>query len=279
MMAPVCVACRLLLLVPLVFVLFLSTVCKNVDSLLVYDRQTLLNIRSATNDLVNYDQSEQRTSLPFVSAIPFYLWCTPVPLFRRRRYRHRGKRSGLLVKIKRYLAKCFWINHYTTLAENKLDRRRVISWHSMDSVNTGLITLISRDVDVPPPRSPRLRRGGVNLQSLRPLDREPLMAEGLTPTRIALVNARSLTNKSFILNDFFTSRALDFLCVTETWLNASELSSLFHVFSEVLPIDCTYFNSPRSSGRGGGVATIFKEKFECHQLSSDIYSSFELNIF
>lgn len=167
------------------------------------------------------------------------------------------------------------VNHYTTLAENKLDRRRIISWHSMDSVYTGLITLVSRDMDVPPPRSPRLRRGGVNLQSLRPLDREPLMAEGLTPTRIALVNARSLTNKSFILNDFFTSRALDFLCVTETWLNASELS----VFSEVLPIDCTYFNSPRFSGRGGGVATIFKEKFECRQLSSDINSSFELNIF
>lgn len=145
----------------------------------------------------------------------------------------------------------------------------------MDPVYTGLITLVGRDVDVPPPRSPRLCRGGANLQSLRPLDREPLMAEELTPTRIALVNARSLTNKSFIFNDFFTSRALDFLCVTETWLNARELS----VFSEVLPIDCTFFNSPRSSGRGGGVATIFKEKFECRQLSSDIYSSFELNIF
>lgn len=105
-MAPVYAACRLLLLVPLVFVLFLSTICKNVDSLLVYDRQTLLNIRSATNDLVNYDRSEQRTSLPFASTIPFYLWRAPVPLFWRRRYRRRGKCRGLLVKIKRHLVNC-----------------------------------------------------------------------------------------------------------------------------------------------------------------------------
>ncbi len=44
------------------------------------------------------------------------------------------------------------------------------------------------------------------------------------------------------------------LCVTETWIGVGESS----VFSEVLPPNCTYFNSPRLTGRGGGVATIFK---------------------
>ncbi len=96
-----------------------------------------------------------------------------------------------------------------------------------------------------------------------------------TPIRMALVNARSLVNKSFYFKQFFTSHALDYLCVTETWISGSDIST----FSEALPINCTYFNSLRSSGLGGWVATIFKEKCICRQLSSTNYSSFDLNIF
>lgn len=63
--------------------------------------------------------------------------------------------------------------------------------------------------------------------------------------------------------------------MTETWLSVGELSS----FSEVLQHDYTYFNSPRATGRGGRVATVFKKSFNCRQLSPDFYSSFELNMF
>lgn len=42
--------------------------------------------------------------------------------------------------------------------------------------------------------------------------------------RLGLVNARSLANKTFILNDFFTSPHLDFLLVTETWACSLNLS-------------------------------------------------------
>ncbi len=48
---------------------------------------------------------------------------------------------------------------------------------------------------------------------------------------LALINARSLTNNTFLLNYFFTSRELYFMFLAETWLQAGELISL----SELLP--------------------------------------------
>lgn len=97
------------------------------------------------------------------------------------------------------------------------------------------------------------------------------MASSPAPVRAALVNARSLVNKTFILKELFSEYNLDFLFVTETWLNVGELSP----FSELLPPDCTYFNSPRTTGRGGGLAVIFKEKYNCRLLSMITCSSFE----
>ncbi len=79
------------------------------------------------------------------------------------------------------------------------------------------------------------------------------------PTKLALVNARSLAKKTFILKDFFISLELDFLCVTETWLDVGESSSL----SELLLPECSYFNSLRTTGQGGGVATVYKSSFDC----------------
>lgn len=92
--------------------------------------------------------------------------------------------------------------------------------------------------------------------------------------KMALVNARSAVNKTFILNDFFTSRSLDFLFVTETWFTAGDVSP----FSELLPGNCTFFNSPQTVRRGGGLATNFKENFSCQALKTDAYNSFELQL-
>lgn len=128
-------------------------------------------------------------------------------------------------------------------------------------------------------RSPRFHRGGVNPRSLQLLGRAPRVASSQTispvPVRIALVNARSIANKTFSLNHFFTSCGLNFLCLTETWLNAGELSS----FLELLHLDCTYFNSPRTTGQGGGVATVFKKRSIYRQLLPAFYFSVESNIF
>ena len=38
-------------------------------------------------------------------------------------------------------------------------------------------------------------------------------------TKLALLNIRSLTNKSNLNNDFISAHGLDFMPLTETWLN------------------------------------------------------------
>ena len=97
--------------------------------------------------------------------------------------------------------------------------------------------------------------------------------------RFSLVNARSLANKSFILKDFFISQELDFPLypsLSETWMGVGASS----VFTELLPAECCFFNSPWTSGQGGGIATVFKSDFKCKQLSlSFSFTSFELRLF
>lgn len=115
-------------------------------------------------------------------------------------------------------------------------------------------------------------------RNLRPLCRalRSCEAQAPAPARIGLVNARSLVNKTFILRDVFSSRDLDLLLVTETWLGVGECSPL----SELLPAGCGCFNSPRTSGRGGGTATVLKNVFKCKQcFLPSSFSSFEVTFF
>lgn len=81
---------------------------------------------------------------------------------------------------------------------------------------------------------------------------------------MALINGRCLANKTFILNNLFFSHEMDFLFVTETWLNAGGMTLL----SELPPPGCSFFSTPRSVGRDGGLAVIFKDKFKCRLLPS-----------
>ncbi len=64
--------------------------------------------------------------------------------------------------------------------------------------------------------------------------------------------------------------------MTETWLRVGESS----VFSELLPNDCCYLNYPRTSGRGGGIAIVYKNAYKFKQLLlPSSFSSFELSLF
>lgn len=45
------------------------------------------------------------------------------------------------------------------------------------------------------------------------------------------------------------------------------------------PSDCKLFNSPCYVGRGGGLASIFKQNYCYRMLATDDYSSFELQMF
>lgn len=156
-----------------------------------------------------------------------------------------------------------------------------ISRCSLDPGNLWLILVVGPDEVFQPrgPCSPRPRWRRVNHHNLRPVCRAPRTANTADPpipARLGLVNARSLANKTFVLKDFFTSQGLDFLFVTETWLSSGESCA----FTELLPRDCCYVNSPRMSRRGGGIATVFKSLYKCKQLSpSSLLTSFEQSLF
>lgn len=77
---------------------------------------------------------------------------------------------------------------------------------------------------------------GVNHSNLSAL-RCATRADAAPLTRMALVNVRSLVNKTFVLNDFFSATSLDALFLTETWIRPGESLP----FSERLPSDCVFF--------------------------------------
>lgn len=129
-------------------------------------------------------------------------------------------------------------------------------------------------------RSLHLNCTGVNLQNLRPVSIgsqlcQDALSEFKSKIRLALLNVRSLKNKTFILNDFIRARNLDFLFISETWLNVGDMD----VFGELVPSNFNVLSSPRETGRGGGLASVFKDSFMCTHLNIDRFSSFELQVF
>lgn len=269
-MAPVCVARRLSLPLLCLFVLFFIA---RVNPLLMYNRQTLLDLRLVASDLTNTTYTGHKTLPPFLCGIPANLCRTLAPASRRKRFRRRGKRSGLLVKLKAYLVRS------SPAPWNKRGSvpHHVFSPRSLEPIDAWLVPVVASD-QMSQPRKifPHLRRRGANLQNLRPLCRVSQSATNtLTSTRFGLVNTRSLSNKTFISRDLFMTQGLDFLCITETWLRAGESS----VFTDLLPDDSCFLNSPRISGRGGGLAVVFKKQYKCKPLPlSTLRSSFELSL-
>lgn len=97
----------------------------------------------------------------------------------------------------------------------------------------------------------------------------------LTPLRIAVLNTWSLTSKTFILNYFFSAHVLDFPLLTEMWIKPGDNSA----FTELLPPRCSFLSSPRASGRGGGVTSVFKDRFKCKLSHVNNYPCFEVQLF
>ena len=275
-MAPVCAAGRLLLLQCVLFLLFLTIGTRQTESLLVYDRQSLLLIRQNVAHLGAFYQDGQNTCPPFLAGLPPHLCRASALPPRRKRPRRRGSRGGRLVKLKLWLSR----SSSSSWSGYGLSSGFAVPRRFLDPADVCLVPVVGSLEGLLPRRLCPFRasRRGVDHRLLRTFPRASRSA-GLrppAPTRFGLVNARSLANKTFILRDFFCSRALDFFCVTETWIGAGESSAL----AELLPADCCCFNTPRTSGRGGGTAVVFKNTFKCKQrkvLSSP--QSFEVTLF
>ncbi|ROL43049.1 hypothetical protein DPX16_5602 [Anabarilius grahami] len=113
------------------------------------------------------------------------------------------------------------------------------------------------------------------LSSLRCPDgqRAPVL-ECAQPTRIALLNARSIANKAFFLSELFSKEHLDFLFLTETWQREMEYTHL----NELRPPDSSVFGTPRVSRRGGGLVLVYRDRFCCRLMDPDSFDSFELQM-
>lgn len=93
----------------------------------------------------------------------------------------------------------------------------------------------------------------------------------VTLLHFALLNARSISNKSFILNELFISENIDFMFLTETWQRENEFIHL----NELCPVGCSVNGMPRMARRGGGLAVEQRDSFICRVINSECFSSFE----
>lgn len=107
---------------------------------------------------------------------------------------------------------------------------RLISRRIFAPAGSYLVPVVGKLDECLAVRHCRSRLRGVNPGHLQPLSRVVSVANRVqASTRCALVNARSVMNKSFILKDFFNTHSLDLFFITETWINLGESTA----FSEL----------------------------------------------
>ena len=116
----------------------------------------------------------------------------------------------------------------------------------------------------------------VNVANLRPVPKEPQNASveiiPVLNVKLALQNARSLKNKPFVMNDFICTHNLDFLLLTETWL---EKSTSCITLIEATPPHFNFISTERQNKQGGGIAIIYKALFQCQKTALGDFASFE----
>ena len=95
--------------------------------------------------------------------------------------------------------------------------------------------------------------------------------------RHGLLNARSVSKRRDVIEDHITSSGLDFLAITETWLNVTHGD---HILRSACPSGFSSLHVPRPLGlrcRGGGVGLIYRDAFNVKRSGQDFSpSSFEI---
>jgi len=88
---------------------------------------------------------------------------------------------------------------------------------------------------------------------------------------IGWLNVQSLTNKTDAVSSTITERSLDVLTLTETWHSSVDDLRL----KLATPADYAVVSTPRSSGRGGGVAVIYRRHMKCSRVPLPPLRTFE----
>ena len=80
-----------------------------------------------------------------------------------------------------------------------------------------------------------------------------------------------MCNKPLIIRDMVLGDTLDFLALTETWLQSTNCPSI----SDATPAGFTFFHTPRSGKTGGGVAIIARSSLDFKPFAVPSKQSFE----
>ncbi len=131
------------------------------------------------------------------------------------------------------------------------------------------ISVLARDR-----RSKAFKRRTADPSNLRPVMHQSKIAleTKCNCIKLAFLNTRSLKNKSFVINDLITTNNLDFMFLIETWLEDNCSAT---VLTETAPPNFNFISVCRTVRRGGGVAALFKDVYQCKQVSFGQYLSFE----
>src|SRR3989441_136361 len=106
---------------------------------------------------------------------------------------------------------------------------------------------------------------------------------GPTPSTFTTLNlshfnirsASSITpnlDKPALLREFLIDHSIDVLTLSETWLSVDTPPP---TLQSLTPQGYSIFNSPRTSGHGGGLATIYRSFLKFSKITIPTYSSFE----
>lgn len=289
---------RLLLVIYVLFVLavpFVSLLVQPVNSPRVYERDFLLSLRESAVVVSScYSGENTFCDSPFIARAAVDLCAlSDCCRKRRKRNRRRGKRGGLSVRRRRASALAAGPDRLVGLSADHINSARASSCQQdinsscasscqLDARFSYLVMVVPQNCELSTSikvSRRRVEKRGANLDNLRCLEYVPSLQKRRespdTTVKMALFNVRAISNKTFLISDLISSRDLDFFLMTETWLSDYNRDSL----AEATPRDYNCLNSPRPGGRGGGIATIFKNCFKCRLLTVDKFASFEVQAF
>ena len=92
-------------------------------------------------------------------------------------------------------------------------------------------------------------------------------------SNFALINSRSIRNKTLLLNDYVSEHNIDILAITETWLHDDNFDSYF--CRDICPEGFSFSHVPRSSSEGGGVGLLVRRQFKVTKIQFADFRSFE----